>query len=74
MFVVIVCTNCEGASQVDEATLGQVVQCPHCGKPTTARPKEAVLPVANKSVFPGCAGLAQSVRTGATVAPVLCKR
>ncbi len=46
MFVVIVCTNCEGASQVDEATLGQVVQCPHCGKPTTARPKEAVLPVA----------------------------
>jgi hypothetical protein len=47
MFVVIVCTNCQGASQVEEAALGQVVQCPLCGKPTAARTKDAVLPVAN---------------------------
>src|SRR5580700_10069431 len=46
MFVVIVCTNCQGASQVGEAVLGQPVQCPLCGKPTVARTREAVLPLA----------------------------
>ena len=46
MYVVIVCANCNGASQVDEDALGKMVQCPLCGKPTAARTKEAVLPVA----------------------------
>jgi hypothetical protein len=46
MFVVIVCANCQGASQVDEGALGQVVHCPLCGKTTVARTREAVLPVA----------------------------
>jgi hypothetical protein len=46
MFVVIVCANCQGASQVDQVALGQVVQCPLCGKTTVARTREAVLPVA----------------------------
>lgn len=32
----ITCTQCGGASQIDQAWLGQWVQCPHCGQPTQA--------------------------------------
>jgi len=46
MFVVIICVNCDGSSQVEETDIGKVVQCPRCGKPTIARTAEAVLPVA----------------------------
>jgi hypothetical protein len=51
MYVVIVCANCAGASQVEEAELGQAVQCPLCGTLTVARTPQAVLPVA-KPVAP----------------------
>jgi hypothetical protein len=46
MYIVIVCVNCNGSSQVEEAMLGKVVECPLCGKPTVARTQTAVLPVA----------------------------
>lgn len=46
MYVVIVCGQCGGPSQVDEAELGQLVQCPLCRRSTVARTPEAVLPVA----------------------------
>lgn len=46
MYIVIVCVNCNGSSQIDEAMLGKVVECPLCGKATVARTPTAVLPVA----------------------------
>lgn len=46
MYIVIVCVNCNGSSQVEEEALGKVVQCPLCNKPTVARTPAAVLPVA----------------------------
>jgi hypothetical protein len=46
MYIVIVCMNCDGSSQVEEDALGKVVQCPLCNKPTVARTQTAVLPVA----------------------------
>jgi hypothetical protein len=52
MYVVIVCAHCGGSSQVDEAELGKPVECPLCGKPTVARTKEAILPVARPVAAP----------------------
>ena len=42
MNVVIVCADCRGKSQVDESSLGGMVQCPLCGKPTVAALPAAV--------------------------------
>jgi hypothetical protein len=46
MYIVIVCVNCNGSSQIEEDVLGKVVQCPLCNKPTVARTQTAVLPLA----------------------------
>jgi hypothetical protein len=32
----IQCTECGGLSQIDDAWLGQQVECPHCRRPTIA--------------------------------------
>ncbi len=52
MYIVIVCVNCNGSSQVEESMLGKVVECPLCGKPTVARTQTAVLPVAKPVEIP----------------------
>jgi hypothetical protein len=44
--VVIICTNCRGASQVEETEIGRVVECPLCHRSTLAGTNEAVLPTA----------------------------
>ena len=46
MYLVIVCAHCGGSSQIEEGALGKMVECPLCNKPTLARTREAVLPVA----------------------------
>ncbi|MEQ8209211.1 MAG: hypothetical protein RH917_05215 [Lacipirellulaceae bacterium] len=38
------CVNCQGESQVAPESIGQVVACPHCGKPTPATQQEATPP------------------------------
>ena len=74
MYIVIVCVNCNGSSQVEEEVLGKVVQCPLCDKPTVARTQMAVLPVAKPidlfTMSPVEASVAARMIGARTVVPV----
>ncbi|MBX3425566.1 MAG: hypothetical protein KF688_07805 [Pirellulales bacterium] len=54
--IVITCARCGGASQVDEAHLGQMVRCPRCGEATpAAAPASAPVssPISSSTPAPG---------------------
>jgi DNA-directed RNA polymerase subunit RPC12/RpoP len=48
----IACATCGALSQIDEAWLGQWVECPHCGKATLAAARPTAPPAAPKVAPP----------------------